>query len=137
MFISVIADKFDAIMIFTSMPVYNYISYDFFEFYPNPSTEQLLSVPGETLRLAFPGSDSVTVNIVSLNGHAEISWKSDPNTIFIMRGFGDRISLSSGNNIDELIIRRLNKSNTHNDTINNLEDMEDPGFVFYVSYIIK
>ena len=137
MFISVIADKSDAIMIFTSMPVYNYISYDFFEFYPNPSTEQLLSVPGETLRLAFPGSDSVTVNIVSLNGHAEISWKSDPNTIFIMRGFGDRISLSSGNNIDELIIRRLNKSNTHNDTINNLEDMEDPGFVFYVSYIIK
>ena len=140
MFINVIADKSDAIMIFTSMPVYNYISYDFFEFYPNPSTEQLLSVSNDILRLAFPGSDSVIVDIVSLNGHAEISWKKDPNTIFIMRGFGDRISLSSGNKIDELIIRRLDRNNTDNDTINEsnkLTDMEDPGFVFYVKYIIK
>ena len=140
MFINVIADRSDAIMIFTSMPVYNYISYNFFEFYPNPSTEQLLSVPQEILTLAFPGTDSVTVNIVSLNGHAEISWKNDPSTIFNMRGMGDRISLSSGNNIDDLIIRRLYRNNTDNDTyneINKLTDMEDPGFVFYVSYIIK
>ena len=47
---------------------------------------------------------------------------------------GDRISLSSGNNVDQLIIRKLGDSYNNN---KKLQYMENPGFVFYISYIIK
>lgn len=134
MYINVIADKPDPIMMVTSMPIYNYISYDLNEFYPNPSTEQLLYVSGDRLRLSFPCTESITVNIASLNGHAELSWKNDPNTVFVLRGMGDRISLSSGKEVDQLIIHKLSDSNTNNQKLNS---MENPGFVFYISYFIK
>ena len=128
MFISVITDQPDTIMVVTSMPIFNYITYDSFEFFPNPTTEQLLNVPGEKLRLAFPGEDSILVNIVTLDGHAEVSWKNDPDTSFVLRGVGDRISLYSGKTIDELIIRRLSSNN------NKLTKMDNPGYAFYISY---
>jgi hypothetical protein len=67
------------------------------------------------------------VNIITLNGHAEISWKSDPGTIFNLRGADDRISLSSGKKNDELIIKK--KAETKN-----LGTMADPGYAFYISY---
>ena len=130
MYINVIADKPDPIMMITSMPIYNYIAYDLLECYPNPTTEQLLSVPLERLRLSFPSTDSVTVNIVALNGKAEISWKNDPNTVFSLKGIGDRLSLSSGQLSDQLIITQIENDNK-------LTFMEEPGFVFYISYIIK
>ena len=135
MFINVNTDKPDPIMIVTSMPVYNYIEYDFKEYYPNPTTEQLLSVSGERLRLSFPCINSIMVDIITLNGHAEISWKNDPNKVYVMRGVGDRISLSSGNDLDELIINRLDKTN--NLDKNDKLAMDDPGFVFYINYKIK
>jgi len=127
LFINVVTDEPEDVMIVTSMPVYNYLAYDLFEYNPNPYTEQLLSVPGEQLRLVFPGSESVMVNIITLNGHAEVSWKSDPTTVFNLRGADDRISLSSGKAIDELIIKKK-------DVKNNLSTMADPGFAFYISY---
>ena len=127
LFINVVTDEPEDVMIVTSMPVYNYLAYDLFEYNPNPYTEQLLSVPGEQLRLVFPGSESVMVNIITLNGQAEVSWKSDPTTVFNLRGADDRISLSSGKAIDELIIKKK-------DVKNNLSTMADPGFAFYISY---
>ena len=134
MYININTDKPDPLMIVTSMPIYNYIEFDDFnEFYPNPTTEQLLSVPGKSLRLQFPCTESVMVNIITLNGHAEISWKNDPYTVFVMRGKGDRINLSSGNKIDELIINNLDNNIYKNEE----STMEDPGFVFYVSYFTK
>ena len=126
MFINVMTDKPEPIMIVTNMPVYNYISYDLFEFYPNPTTEQLLAVPGEQLRLSFPGFDSVMVNIVTLNGHAEVSWKSEPDRKFVLRGVGDRLSISSGDKNDQLVIIRLGRDSVSN--------QEEAGFVFYISY---
>ena len=45
--ISVIANREDPIMILTSMPINNYISYDHFEFNPNPYGEQLLYINSE------------------------------------------------------------------------------------------
>ena len=127
LFINVVTDEPEDVMIVTSMPVYNYLAYDLFEYNPNPYTEQLLSVPGEQLRLVFPGSESVMVNIITLNGHAEVSWKSDPTTVFNLRGADDRISLSSGKAIDELIIKKKTVTK-------NLSTMADPGFAFYISY---
>ena len=134
MFINIITDKPDPLMIVTSMPVYNHILYDIKEYYPNPTTEQLLSVSGERLRLSFPCTNSIMVDIITLNGHAEIYWKSDPNKVFVMRGVGDRISLSSGNELDELVIKKIGNTNLDK---NDKLTMEDPGFVFCISYIIK
>ena len=127
LFINVVTDEPEDVMIVTSMPVYNYLAYDLFEYNPNPYTEQLLSVPGEQLRLVFPGSESVMVNIITLNGHAEVFWGNDPQTVFNLRGAGDRISISSGKSLDQLIIKKRSESK-------NLGTMEDPGFAFYISY---
>ena len=127
LFINVVTDEPEDLMIVTSMPVYNYLSYDLFEYNPNPNTEQLLSCSGEQLRLVFPGSESVMVNIITLNGHAEVFWGNDPQTVFNLRGAGDRISISSGKSLDQLIIKKRSESK-------NLGTMEDPGFAFYISY---
>ena len=131
MFINVISDKPDPISLMTSMPVFNYIAYDFFEFNPNPTTEQLIGIPGERLRLAFPGTQSVMVNLVTLRGHAEVFWRNDPNNVYVLRGVGDRISLSSGKDLDQLIIRRY-ATNSLNE--NKKLSMSEPGFLFYISY---
>ena len=98
-------------MLLTNMPLYNYISFDMFEFYPTPGKEQLLSVAISQLRLEFATEKSILVNIVSLTGEAEISWKNDPNTIYSLRGRGDRLALSSGEASDQLIIRKRNVEN--------------------------
>ena len=127
LYVNVISDEPDDIMIVTSMPVYNYLSYDLFEFNPNPNTEQLLACSGDQLRLVFPGSESVMVNIITLNGHGEVFWKNDPKTIFSLRGADDRISISSGKSIDQLIIKKRAEEKK-------LGTMEDPGFAFYISY---
>ena len=133
-FINVQTDKPDPIMIITNMPIFNYVTYDLFEFYPNPTTEQLINIPGDTLRLAFPGTNSIMVDIVTLYGHAEVSWKSDPETKFVLRGVGDRISLYSGKEIDQLVIHRLVSNNINSNEKGNNLAMENPGFVFYIQY---
>ena len=72
-------------MILTTMPVFDYISYNLFEFSPNPNTEQLLALSGKYLNLAFEGedNDSISVNFVTLNGNVELSWESDPKKVFL------------------------------------------------------
>ena len=131
LYINVMTDKAEPIMMVTSMPIYNYLEYNIFEFYPNPNTEQLLAVSGEELSLAFEGDDPISVNIVALHGNAQLRWRGDRSTVFSLRGNGDRINLSSGDKKDVLEIQRLISSN------DKLTTMEDPGFLFYVSYHIK
>ena len=132
-FISVITDRPDPIMILTFMPIYNYLSHDLFEYKSNPTGEQLLAFSCERLRLDFPVINSIMVDIVTLNGYAEIYWKNEPEKVYILRGAEDRISLFSGNSIEQLIIRRLDTNNDNK----LLTAMEDPGFVFYIKYYIK
>ena len=132
MFLNVISDKPDPISLITSMPVFNFFSYDLVEFSPNPTTEQLIGMPGERLRISFPGTYSLMVNIVTLRGHAEIFWKNDPDNVYVLRGVGDRLSLSSGNNLDQLIVRRYGNSALNENE--KLSKMSDPGFAFYISY---
>jgi hypothetical protein len=133
LFINVIADSPEDVMLLTNMPLYNYISYDIFEFYPTPGKEQLLSVAGDQLRLQFATEKSILVNIVTLTGEAEIYWRSDPTTIYSLRGRGDRLTLSSGTASDHLVLRK--RQNEFNN--NKLKTMEDPGFLFYISYYLK
>ena len=131
LYINVMTDKPDPIMIVTSMPIYDYITFDLFEYFPNPNTEQLLSTTGEKLRLAFEGDKGISVNFVTLNGNAELSWEGDPKTVFSLRGRGDRISLSSGKKKDVLIVRNMDADTDL------LKEMEDPGLLFYISYRLR
>ena len=130
-YVNVISDKEDDIFILTSMPMFNTITQNEIEFYPNPSTDQLLSVSDDkTLTLNFFTSSSLIVNIVTLGGEATVVWKDDENNVFNLRGRGDRIALTSGITSDKIIIRKRK-------TANSLTDEDDPGFVFYVSYYIR
>ena len=129
-YVNVITDKEDDLFILTSLPMYNDLGTNDIEFFPNPSTEQLLSVSEDTkLTLTFFTTSSLIVNIVTLGGEAEIVWADDENKIFNLRGRGDRLSMTSGINSDKIIIRKRKVSN-------NLS-AQDPGFVFYVSYYIR
>ena len=130
-FVNVISDIEDDIFILTSIPTYNIINKDNYQFYPNPSTEQLLSVPTEKLRLKFFTDSSLIVNIVTLGGEAMVSWADDLQTVFNLRGRGDRLTLTSGKISDEIIITKRTLTN------NILKANDDPGFVFYISYYIR
>jgi len=129
-FVSVVADREYDIMILTSMPMYNVISPVDHEFFPNPSTEQLLSVQGNQLRLKFFTTSSIIVNIITLGGEANVKWSKDNTNIFNLRGSGDRISLTSGETIDEIIINKVQSSSDSG-------YLDSAGFVFYVSYFLR
>jgi len=89
--------------------------------------------------LAFAGEDDgISVNVVNLNGNSEISWESDSNTVFSLRGNGDRINLSSGKKKDVLVIRNMNPIKEEGEQEGKkLTGMDDPGLLFYVSYHLK
>ena len=127
-YVNVISNQQDDIYLISSMPLYNEIGKNLIEFYPNPSTEQLLFLSTEKLKLKFFTSSSIIANIVTLGGEADVSWVEDPQTVFYLRGSGDRLSLTSGNTLDEIMITKRTKTN------NKLNADEDPGFVFYISY---
>ena len=137
LFVNVMTRSSEDIMFLSNMPLYNFISYDLFEFYPTPGKEQLLSVSGERLRLKFATEKSILVNIVTLSGEAEVSWQNDPATIYSLRGRGDRLTLSSGTESDHLVIYKRKTPVNSNNNINLKETMEDPGFLFYIAYYIK
>ena len=128
LFVSVTTDIEGEIMLLTSMPMYNKITEKKFEFYPNPSTEQLLSVQTEQLRLKFFTTSSMIVNFVTLGGEADIMWANDEANVFNLRGRGDRLSLTSGAKVNEIVITKKKSSESL---------VNDPGFVFYVSYFLR
>ena len=128
LFVNVITDQQDDVFLLTSMPMYNFKGENNIEFYPNPSTEQLLFLSVETLNLKFFTSSSIIVNIVTLGGEADITWVDRPQNVYNLRGRGDRLTLTSGTELDEIVITKRAKTN------NKLNEEELPGFVFYVSY---
>ena len=127
LFVSVFTDKEYDIMLITSMPIYNRLPKNNLEYYPNPGTEQLMSVQREQLKLKFNINSNKIVNLVSLGGEADIKWANDDQNIFYLKGKGDRLSLTSGANENEIIIKKRKSSSS-------FDSDNDPGFVFYVSY---
>jgi len=128
LFVSVTTDIEGDIMLLTSMPMYNKITEKKFEFYPNPSTEQLLAVQTDQLRLRFFTSSSMIVNFVTLGGEADLMWANDDQNVFNLRGRGDRLSLTSGEKVNEIVITKKESAESL---------VNDPGFVFYVSYFLR
>ncbi len=78
-------------MIITSM--FNVIDPANYEFYPNPSSEQLLSLSVESLKLKFFTNSSLIVNIKFLGG-ADIRWADDASIVYKLRRNGDRLALT-------------------------------------------
>ena len=132
-YVNVITDKKDDIYILSSMIMFN-ITESELVYYPNPSTEQLLSVSGEKLNIKFFTSSSLFVNLISLGGKAEIKWADDPNSIYNFREKGEGLSLTSGNTSGELIIEKKMELNSG---VRKLPSLDEPGFVFYISYYIR
>lgn len=131
-FLSVVTDSPEDVMLLSGMPLFNYISHDITEFYPTPGKEQLLSCSYEKLTLSFATEKSILVNIVTLFGEAEVFWKNDESTMYSLRGRGDRLTLSSGKSVDQLVIRQRKE-----ETPTLKEKIGDPGFLFYISYYLK
>ena len=130
LYVNVVSNKKDDIFILTSMPMYNFnTKLQYKEYNPNPSTQQLLFAEDQ-LVLLFSTSSSLIVNLVTLGGEAELYWKEDKNTIYNLRGKGDRLTLTSGTTLTELVIKKRKVANQ-------LTDENDPGFVFYASYYIR
>ena len=123
LFINVVTDKPEPIMILSRMPIYNYFAFDLFEYSPNPTSEQLYFISG-TIRFKFPENNDMIIDIITIKGQAELYWKKEQNKIFYLNGKDDRISLSSSSNNDYLVIHNANE----------LSSKEDPGFVFYITY---
>ena len=105
-----------------SIPVYNSFPEEkLFEVYPNSYTEQIFACTRDELKLKFPEQQGLAVTIEVLAGEAEIKWK-DGFDRFKVKGAGDRIKLFANNY--ELEVRNLKPVN----------EMEDPGFLFFVTY---
>ena len=130
LYVNVITDKQDDVFILTSMPMYNFKGENNIEFYPNPSTEQLLFLSVDTLNLKFFTSSNI-INIVTLGGEADITWVDKPQNVYNLRGRGDRLTLTSGTELDEIVITKRTKTNYK------LNEVEHPGFVFYISYYAR
>ena len=131
LFINVISDKPDDIILMTSKKIMNYLQYDLFEINPKSYGEQLFSIQQNKIRFDFPVKYDIMVDIVAIYGQAEISWRNEPNKIFNLNGNGDKISLCSGKDRNQLIIIKKK------DNYNNLITLQDAGFVFYMKYHLR
>ena len=133
LFITLESNTPDELMLINSIPLYEPSSEEIPTtlIYPNSFTEQLYSCKGEALKMTFPGDEGLSVIISVLAGEAEIKWENNID-IYKVKGFGDRINLLSEKDTRTLLIRNLKPVNTLNNKLG--ESMENPGFLFYISY---
>ena len=130
LFLNVIVNSPEDVMLLTNMPLFNYISLNILEFYPTPGSEQILAATAQ-LKLRFATYRSILVNIESLWGEGEIWFSNQPEVVYNLRGRGDRLTISA-EWADTLIVQKRIRFNS-----TNLKKMEDPGFLFYISYYLK
>ena len=125
-YVSVISDKSDNIELYTSMITFED------KLSPNPSSAQVysLDLAMKDLDIDFITTKSITVNIVSLYGQANIYLEKDKHTnSYFLRGRDDSL---------ELMLPEKQGSNTLI-TIENLNYKEDadknyPGFIFLIEF---
>ena len=95
---------------------------------PNPSSPQLFVVKNNLdLTLNFPKEYKEMVNLICIDGKAEIYWVSDENNKYYLKGKDDRLSITS-----------LNPNKEHKLIISAKEQIENGnGFIFYLNYNIR
>ena len=127
-FVNINSDYPDDIILINSVPIFNLIAEGAItQVYPNSHTEQLFSVQKGQLTMIFPGQEGVATTIEVISGEAEISWLNE--TAHKVKGAEDRITLFSDKNNRQLVIR-----NSKAPYVNLKANIEDPGFLFYITY---
>ena len=127
-FINLYSDYPDDLILINSVPIFNLIAEGAItQVFPNSHTEQLFSIQKGHLQMIFPGQEGVATTIEVVSGEAEINWLNED--VHKLKGAQDRITLFSDKNNRELIIRSTKLFNSKLKAT-----IEDPGFLFYITY---
>ena len=127
LFLNIYSDRSNDIVLINSQPIFNLISQGILsEIFPNSHTEQLFSLQKGQLEMQFPGEEGTAATIEVVSGEAEINLVND--TSHKVKGEGDRITILGDKNKKKLIIRYTKEYQ------NQLGDMSDPGFLFFITY---
>ena len=98
----------------------------------NPSTPNIFSIGDKKCYFKFETSQDLLINIVSISGDGYFIWeKEEQNDIrYILSGFEDRLTLTSGTSDEENQLSRL----VAQSTTFTIFEKDESGFVFYVSF---
>ena len=125
LYVSVISTSTDDIIFLSNFNSYNGV------LNANPTTEQLFSIPlSRAYSLQFNNEEDIVANLVCISGNAELYWYYDDSTKYQLNGYGDRLTITSGqkHSSSKLVITSKNTNSTA---------MLDAGFVFYVFYYLR
>ena len=107
LYINVITSAPDEIMVISSLNSYLYSDENNYIFYPSIYTQSLALIKGDFLIIDFQLSNTLYVNIESLEGNAEIIWEEDPSIIYYLQRKGDQLTLTTSNNYKKLYFKKL------------------------------
>ena len=98
----------------------------------NPSTPQIFSIGDKRCYLKFETSQDLLINIVSVSGDGYFIWEKEEkkDIRYILSGFEDRLTLTSGTSEKENQLSRL----VAQSTTFTIFEKDESGFVFYVSF---
>ena len=126
--VNIYSDYPDDLILINSVPIFNLIAEGTItQVYPNSHTEQLFSIQKGHLQMIFPGEEGVAATVEVISGEAEINWVNED--AHKVKGAEDRITLFSDKNNKQLVIRNTKLFNS-----NLKATIDDPGFLFYVTY---
>ena len=127
-FVNLYSDYPDDLILINSVPIFNLIAEGAItQVYPNSHTEQLFSVQKGQLQMIFPGQEGISTTVEVISGEAEINWVNEGT--HKVKDAKDRITLFSDKNNRQLVIRNSKEINS-----NLKADIDDPGFLFFVTY---
>ena len=119
LFVNVISDKSDIIELLTSLSTHDK------ELIPNLDLMYIFALKNEEIIFSFINKRNIVINIVSLNGEAQIFWDGESDSKYSLRGTDDILTLTSNyNNNHKLIVKNINYKN----------DSNNSKFVFYIQY---
>ena len=98
----------------------------------NPSTPQVFSIGDKRCYFKFETSQDLLINIVSISGDGYFIWEKEEekDIRYILSGFEDRLTLTSGTSEKENQLSRL----VAQSTTFTIFEKDESGFVFYVSF---
>lgn len=143
------SDSYLYVSIVTKEPTITQLLSSFYTFdeelTPNPSTSQLFIVEDEVMKFNFVTYDDLEINIVSLNGEANIFWESDLDAVYHLKGRDERLSLTSSiiySGDDEKDSKRMKSKlvvqNLHPLEEGEKKNFDNPkGFAFYITYYLR
>ena len=101
-----------------------------FYFIPNPSTDQIFSLPAQNqLYLNFQTTQDLLINIIYISGDGYFRWEEE-NRKYHLSGFCDRLTLTSGtSNYEHLLSHLVAEASQYQ-----WNKLDNSGFVFFITY---